>query len=405
MTSTGQRPAAAHAYVPSPPPPPAPPPRRRGGLALGAALLATALLAAGIVPRLARQRELREETRLITGVVPTVTVAEAHAGAASSELSLPGTIQGLHETALHARANGYVRRTLVDMGTRVRAGQPLAEVEMPELDQELSQGRAALAQVQATLGLARATLARWEELVREDAATKQELDEKRAAFDVARADADAARANVERLTALRRYGTVTAPFAGVVTARNVDVGSLVSAGAGAGARPLFTLAQADTVRILTSVPQSAAPAVRVGQAAEVTVQELGGEPFRGRVTRTAQALDPATRTLPVEIQVANRDGRLLPGMYAQVALTLTRAQPPLLVPANTLIIRADGPQVATVVDGRIRVARVRLGRDFGTEVEVLDGVAPHALLVVNPGDEVTDGAAVRVAPRSAASAN
>jgi len=368
---------------------------RRAVLAVGGALLLAALLAAGVLPRLARQRELREETRLVTGVVPTVTVAEAHEGDASRALSLPGTIQGLHETALHARADGYVRRTLVDMGTPVRAGQPLAEVEMPELDQELAEGRAALAQAQATLELARATLARWEELVREDAATKQELDEKRAAHDVARATADAARANVERLGTLRRYGTVVAPFAGVVTARNVDVGSLVSAGG--GARPLFTIAQADTVRILTSVPQSAAPAVRVGQAAEVAVQELGGEPFRGRVTRTAQALDPATRTLPVEIQVPNGDRRLLPGMYAQVSLALASDAPPLLVPANTLVIRADGPQVATVVDGRIRFAKVRLGRDFGTEVEVLDGVAAHTLLVVNPGDDVADGVAVRVA--------
>ncbi len=374
-------------------------PAGRGGrtVLVAAVIGAVALLAIGTVPRVLRHRAIVAEAGATTTAVPVVTVAEAHLGAARGELALPASVHGLHETGLYPRSNGYVRRWLADMGTQVRAGQTLAEIEMPELDQELTQARANLTQVEATLELARATLARWQDLVKEDAATRQELDEKQAGFAAAQASANAARANVQRLTALRRFGAVEAPFAGVITARNVDVGALVSAG-GAGGRPLFTLAQVDTVRVLTSVPQSAAPAVRVGQTADVTVQELGSAAFRGRVTRTAQALDPATRTLLTEIEVENRDRRLMPGMFAQAKLVLDRATPPLLVPANTLMVRGDGTQVAEVTNGRVRLVKVTLGRDYGTEVEVTNGLTPGATLVVNPGDEVTEGAVVRVAP-------
>jgi membrane fusion protein, multidrug efflux system len=377
----------------------APAPRRgRGGRTalVAAALVALALLAVGTVPRVLRHRAIVAEAGAATTAVPVVTVAEARLGAATGVLALPATVQGLHETGVYPRSNGYVRRWLADMGAQVRAGQTLAEIETPELDQELAQSRATLAQVEATRELARATLARWQDLVKEDAATRQELDEKQAAFNAAQASANASRANVERLTALRRFASVTAPFSGVITARNVDMGALVSAGG--GGRPLFTIAQVDTVRVLTSVPQSAAPAVRVGQVADVTVQELGSAAFRGRVTRTAQALDPATRTLLTEIQVANPGRRLLPGMFAQATLTLDRETPPLLVPANTLMMRADGPQVAVVTGGRVRLTHVTLGRDYGTAVEVTSGLAPGATLVVNPGDEVSDGAVVRAAP-------
>jgi RND family efflux transporter MFP subunit len=290
------------------------------------------------------------------------------------------------------------------MGTVVRAGQVLAEIETPELDQELLQARASLAQTQATLGLARATVERLRDLVAEGAITRQDFDERQAAFEVAQAGAAASRANVQRLEALKRFGQVTAPFAGVITSRGVDLGALVSPGTASGARPLFTLAQVDTVRVLTSVPQSAAASVRVGQAAAVAVQELGGEAFRGRVARTAQAIDPGTRTLPVAIHVPNADRRLLPGMFASATLTTAHASPPLLVPANTLIMGAEGPRVAVVRDGRVRIAKVALGRDFGTEVEVVRGVEPGAALVVNPDDAVTEGATVRAvpAPRAAA---
>jgi RND family efflux transporter MFP subunit len=312
-------------------------------------------------------------------------------------------VAGLHETGLFARSSGYVRRLHADMGTAVRAGQVLAEIEAPELDQELLQARASLAQAQATLGLARATVDRLRDLVREGAITRQDFDERQAAFEVAQAGAAASRANVQRLEAIQRFGRVTAPFAGVITARGVDLGALVSPGTAPGARPMFSLAQVDTVRVLTSVPQSAAAGVRAGQAAEVTVQELGGETFRGRVARTAQSLDPGTRTLLVAIQVPNPERRLLPGMFASATLSGDGAAPALLVPANTLITGAEGPRVAVVRGGRVRLAKVTLGRDFGTEVEVVRGVAAGDALVVNPDDAVTEGAAVRAvrAPRAA----
>jgi RND family efflux transporter MFP subunit len=375
--------------------------RGRGRLiAVGAGVVALALLALGTVPRVLRHRALVAEAGAATATLPMVTVAEARRGDVNGQLAMSASVAGLHETGLYARSNGYVRRLLVDMGTPVRAGQLLAEIETPELDQELSQARANLAQTQATLGLTRATVERLRDLVTEGAITRQDFDERQAAFEVAQANAAAARANVERLSALKRFGQVVAPFAGVVTGRNVDMGALVAAGggaSGAGTRPLFTLAQVDTVRVMASVPQSVAASVRVGQAAGVVVQELGGEPIRGRVTRTAQALDPATRTLLVEVQAPNPDRRLMPGMYARVTLTTDGMAAPLLVPANTLIMGALGPQAALVRDGRVHLTKLVLGRDYGTEVEVLDGLEPGAVLVVNPSDEVVEGASVRTA--------
>lgn len=364
-------------------------------LALGLLVAAAVLLVTGILPRLERKR-LLQAAASEGAAPPRVTVAKPHLGDASNALTLPGTLYGLHEAGLYARANGYVKRVLVDMGSRVRAGDTLAVVETPEIDQELRQARATLAQVQASGQLARITLDRWTGLVGQKVATQQELDEKQAAYNVSLAGADAARANVERLTALTRFGSVVAPFSGVVTARNVDMGALVAPGTGSNTRPLFTLADVDRMRVMTSVPQSAAASVRDGQEADIVVQELGNAAFKGRVTRTSRSLDLTTRTLLTEIQLENRDGRLLPGMFAQVKLSLPRAGRTLLIPANTIMMRADGPKVAVVREGRIHLVQLTLGRDFGSELEVLDGLTIDDLLVVNPSDDVTEGAAVRV---------
>lgn len=370
----------------------------RGRIWIGAAVGAVLalLLALGTLPRLARQRELRAELASASDAVPVVSVSAAHYGPATSDLAIPASIQGLHEAALYARSSGYVKRWLVDMGGRVQAGQLLAEIETPELDQELGQAKANLSQVQATLELTRATLRRWQELVKEDAATKQELDEKQAAFNAAEANAQAARANVERLTALKSFGRVVAPFTGVVTARNVDVGSLVSPTAGAGTKPLFTISEDDTVRLMIPVPQSFAAHVRIGQPVRVEVQDLSHGTFDGHVARTAQAIDPSTRTLLTEVRLANPGRALLPGMYAQVHFVGASNERLLLVPANTLQIRSSGAIVAVVKSGRVHLQPVTLGRDFGTEVEVKSGVVEGDQLVVNAGDEIVDGATVRV---------
>ncbi len=371
---------------------------RRGGMAmiLGVVLLIAMLLAAGILPRLSRAKQLAAATQT-SAAQPIVTVARARLGDSTQSLTVPGTMYGLHETALYARTSGYVKRWLVDMGSRVKAGQAMAEIETPELDQELAQSKSTLAQVQATAELTRTTLDRWRRLAQQDVATRQELDEKQGAYDAARASASAAASNVERLTALKHFGGILAPFAGVVTARNVDVGALVAPGGNATVRPLFTLAQTDSLRVIANVPQNAAPSVRVGQVAEIIVQELGAGAFTGRVTRTSNALDPATRTLLTEIQLANNTGKLLPGMYAQVKLVLQRTTRPMLIPANTLMLRAEGPQLAIVVDGRVHIVRITLGRDYGTEVEVASGLPGDAVLIVNPADDITEGTAVTIA--------
>jgi RND family efflux transporter MFP subunit len=283
------------------------------------------------------------------------------------------------------------------MGSQVRAGDTLAVVEMPELEQELNQARATLQQTLATGELSRSTFERWTSIAKEGASTKQEFDEKQAAYNASLASAANARANVERLTELKRFGNLVAPFSGVVTARNIDVGALVSPTTGTGARPLFALAQVDTLRVVTSVPQNAAPSVKVGQMAEIYVQELGNQAFHGRVTRTAEALDLATRTLLTEIEVDNRAGRLMPGMFGQVKLDLPRGKRSLLVPANTLMIRGTGAEVAVVRDGKIEITKVTLGRDYGSEVEIVRGLEAGQQLVVNPSDDIANGVSVRVA--------
>lgn len=359
------------------------------------------LLLSGILPRLTRQKRVEAEAGEVSAP-PMVTVAAVKLGDPTNVLTLPATLYGLHETGLYVRTNGYVKSIRVDMGSHVRVGETLAVVEMPELDQELNQARATLAQVVATGELTKSTLDRWKSMAAQGASTKQEFDEKQAAFNANQAGQASAKANVDRLTELKRFGNLVAPFGGVVTARNIDVGALVSPTTGTGARPLFSLVQVDTMRVVTSVPQNAAPNVKVGQTADIVVQELGGVAFKGVVTRTSQSLDLATRTLLTEIQVLNGDGRLLPGMFGQVKLELARGSRTLMVPANTLMIRATGAQVALVRDGKVIITKIIIGRDYGSEVEVIKGLAEGDQLVVNPGDNIVDGVMVRIAPPAAA---
>ena len=379
--------------------PPAAPPAGTGSgarIAIGVGGLALLLLALGGVPRVLRHRTLATEAAAAQNDAPRVSVATAHASGGTSDLVLPGTIQGARETAIYPRATGYIRRWRVDMGAHVRAGDVLAEVETPELDQELDQARAAQAQAESNLALAKTTLDRWTELVKEDAATRQEFDEKQAAYAASQANVRAARANTDRLSALKRFADIVAPFAGVVTARNVEVGMLVSAAPTQGSRPLYTLAQTDTMRMLVNVPQSSAAEVTVGTPVEIAAQELAGRTVKGTVARTAQAIDPASRTLLTEVRIPNAGHSLLPGMYAQAKLAVRRAVPSLLIPATTLVLSSDGPTVAVVQNGRVHMQRLTLGRDLGAEVEVTSGLAEGAQLIVNPSDEIVEGARVRV---------
>lgn len=356
------------------------------------------LLAIGIVPRIAQRRALAAEVHAASDTVASASVATA-SRATAGPIVLPGTLQPLHEAIVYARAAGYVRHWYTDIGTHVHTGQVLATIEAPEVDQEVQQARAQLRQANATLALARSDLDRWKALARDSAVSQQELDQKTAAFEASAATANAQRANVERLTSMQGYSRVAAPFAGVVTARNVDVGTLVSPGTGSGTsnggtggQGLFRISQTNTMRVYVNVPQSLAAAMQAGESAELTVPEVHGRSFTGRVARTADALDPATRTLLVEVDVPNTDHALLAGSFAQIRLATRGAVQPILVPANALLFNAGGTQVIVVDDqGVAHYHKVEVGRDYGTTVEILSGVPEGATVVLNPSDDVRDG--------------
>ena len=372
---------------------------RRTRVALSASAVTVAiLLAIGIIPRITQRRALAAEVSMTSDSLLPVTVARA-VRANSAPLVLPGTLQPLHEAVVYARAAGYVRRWYVDIGTRVTAGQLLATIEAPEVDQEVQQARAQLQQADASLALARTDLDRWKSLARDSAVSQQELDQKTAAYEAGAATVSAQRANVQRLASVQGYSRVIAPFSGVVTARNIDVGALVSpgtSGAGTGGAGLFRVSQADTMRVYVNVPQSLAPSVHVGQRADVSLAEQRDRTFVGRVVRTADALDPATRTLLVEVDVSNSDGSLMAGSFVQVSLATTGMVAPIVVPANALLVNASGTQVI-VIDGHnaAHYHKVVVGRDYGATVEILSGIEDGAIVALNPSDDIRDGHVVR----------
>jgi RND family efflux transporter MFP subunit len=325
-----------------------------------------------------------------------VRVATPNTGGAALKLQLPGTLQGFVQAPIAARASGYLKRWHKDIGSRVKQGELLAEIETPEIDQQLSQAMAARQQAASSLDLARSTLERWESLRRKDVVSQQEVDERRSAEAQARANLAAADANVERLKQLEGFKRVLAPFAGVITKRNVDVGDLIDAGGGAG-RALFVLAQTDPLRVYVNVPQSYAQLVKPGQHVVVTQTELRGSGFKGEIVRTSASIDATSRTMQVEIALPNKDGVLLPGAFVQVALELLPSGV-MTIPTNALMIRAEGTRVAAVgADGRVQLRAVRVGRNYGESIEILDGVAAGERLVLNPPDSLNEGDEVSVA--------
>ena len=362
-------------------------------------LVMLVLLAAGagrtILSRISNANALEAGTAERAKVY--VKTALPKSDAAGQTVSLPGTLQGYVQSPIAARASGYLKRWTHDIGSRVAKGALLAEIEAPEIDQQLSQAIAAREQTASSLGLAKSTRERWEALKKRDAVSQQELDEKRSGEVQATANLAAADANVERLRQLEGFKRVVAPFAGVITRRNVDVGDLIEAGGGAG-RVLFTLTQTDPLRVYIYVPQAYSQLVKPGQEVSITQAELRGRVFRGTVARTAGSIDAATRTMQVEIQLPNRDGLLLPGAYVQAALPLA-ASKALVIPANTLMIRGAGTLVAVVgADGRIKLKPIKVGRNYGQTVEVIDGVSATDQLVLNPSDSLGEGDTVTVVP-------
>ena len=332
-----------------------------------------------------------------------VRTAFPKTGGAGQTLALPGTLQGFVQSPISARASGYLKRWHKDIGSFVKKGDLLAEIDAPEIDQQLSQAVAARQQAAASLQLAASTMERWEALRKKDAVSQQELDERRSNAAQARANLAAAEANVERLRQLEGFKRVVAPFAGVITRRNVDTGDLIDAGGGAG-RTMFVLAQTDPLRVYVNVPQTYAQRVKTGQEVNVTQSELLGRTFKGQVARTSGAIDTATRTMQIEVTLPNREGLLMPGAYVQVSLPLqvTKA---LTIPTNALMIRGSGISVATVdAEKRIVLKPIKIGRNYGESVEVLEGVTPQDELVLNPSDSLAQGDQVAVAPPAPAPA-
>jgi RND family efflux transporter MFP subunit len=321
---------------------------------------------------------------------PAVNVILAQRASMPSDLVLPATLQPFQDSPIYARTTGYLARFLVDIGDTVKAGQTLAIIDAPELDRQLAQAQAALAQSRANAALAKATAARWAALARENAVSKQEGDEKAAAAEATAANVQAAEAEVARLSQLKSFETVTAPFDGVIASRGADVGTLITTDA---SRPqLFRLTQQRPLRVYVNVPQAYVRAVKPGVPADVLVTEFPNHAFNGQIVRASGALDAATRTLQTEVQLPNEDGQLLPGMFVQVRFHFTPTEPPLLIPSNAAIIRADGTLVASVdAQHAVHLQKIKLGRDFGTQIEVLSGLAAGAMIVANPSDALVEG--------------
>jgi multidrug efflux pump subunit AcrA (membrane-fusion protein) len=430
------------------------------------------LLAVGILPRIKRQKKIMSASQAIKDSVPTVDVITAEHAPATSELALPGNIEAIQTTPISARTNGYLCRWYADIGDRVKAGQLLAEIDTPEVDQQLQQTRANLAQAQANLGQAeanlrqaitnmqytRVTYERWRYLASQHVVSDQDRVQTWEAYNAAKATVDAMRANVNvakaaiaaneanvrELMALQGFKRIFAPFPGIITARNVEVGTLINAGSGStvsasigaasnagastnvststGAPPtgatipgrgaaqtspgissagggLFQIARIDTLRIYINVPQTFSSSIKSGRKVEINVREFPEENFTGKVARTTSALDPASRTLLVEVRTANPDDKLLPGMYATVKLSVDHAEPPIRIPATALVIRADGPQVVSVTeDQKAHFQQVVIGRDYGNELDISSGIEPGATLIVNVTDAIHDGASVCARP-------
>ena len=383
----------------------------------------------GYLPRQRREAVLAAESKETGRTLPLVNVSRVTRSEGNSLLVLPGNIQAVTEAPILARATGYIRKRYVDIGDRVKAGQVVAEVEAPELDQQILQANAAIDQAKSSVqqaeaaiqqgraneNLARLTAGRMANLLGRGVISKQDNDNAQAQYAAQQANVEAlvkaaaamrssvtaAEANLARLNQIKTYQTVRAPFDGVITLRNVDTGALVNE----GSTLLFRVAQSGTLRTYINLPQADAESVRVGQHAIISIAELPGRKFDGVVTRTSNSLDPATRTLLTEVQVINTDGALMPGMFAQVDLTVPRKFPPLLIPGDTLVVRSDGPQVAVVrPDATVHFTRIQLGRDYGDRLEVLSGLQEGQQLAVNPSDEVREGVKVNpvAAPEKAA---
>jgi multidrug efflux system membrane fusion protein len=380
-----------------------PAPAHRARFALLALLLLVIAGGFSVARRYSDRRVLARETEKLA--VPTVAVVQPAIEPASEELTLPAQLQAYVESSIYSRTNGYLLRWHRDIGSHVRKGELLAEIDTPEVDQELSQTRAARQQIEAQLQMAKISADRWANLRKTDSVSQQEADQQTSAYTQAQANLAASDANVRRLEQLESFKRIYAPFSGVVTRRNTDVGALIAAGSAGQGKELFVVAQVDPLRVFVSVPQTNAPYIHKGMVANIELREYPGQKFSGKVVRTADVIDPATRTLLTEIDVPNPNGRLMPGSFAQVRFKVAVQTTRISIPVNTILFRPEGPRVAVVgADQRVHLRAIVIGRDFGLKIEVLEGVGPEDRLVANPADSLEDGQQVNVSTgRGAAS--
>jgi RND family efflux transporter MFP subunit len=393
-----------HAPAEITPPPKLPPATPHKALLLIGAIVLV-LVIAGVISMLMRVHDshvLADTTQ--QNAVPTVTVVHPIAEKPDEELVLPGTLQAYVESPIYARTNGYLVRWYKDIGSKVTQGELLADIDTPEVDQELLQARAARQQVVAAMDLAKINADRYQSLRKTDSVSQQEADTQSSGYEQAMANLAAADANVKRLQDLEGFKHVYAPFTGVLTRRTVDPGTLINAGnsgtsGSTGHQELFDIARTDPLRVYVSVPQAYAPAIKVGMRAVVTLQEFPGQKFTGTVVRTADAIDIITRTLLTEVDVPNKDGKLLPGSFGEVHFTPHINAQKVTVPVNAMLFRTEGAQVAVVgSDGKVQLRHISIGRDYGTTLEIVGGVDVNDRIIVNPSDSIEDGQQVNVAP-------
>jgi RND family efflux transporter MFP subunit len=383
-------------------------PRRSGRLgpvalvALGALAGALGLgIYSGIGARSAADVTLKRATE--EAAVAVVNVVSPTPGAPTQEILLPGTTQAFTDAPIYARTSGYLKRWYFDIGAHVKQGQLLAEIDTPEVDQQLHQARADLETAQANMRQAQITADRWRALLETDSVSKQETDQAVSTLAATKATVDSNAANVRRLEELQGFEKIYAPFDGVITARNTDIGFLIDAGANPQVRELFHMAALHRLRVFVAIPEIYSRAARTGGSATLTLDEFPGRLFHGTIVRNANAIDLASRTLLVEVDVDNPSGELLPGAYVFVHFKLDKQVPSVVVPANTLLFRAQGLQVAVVREGQAQLVPVTIGRDYGTTVEIMTGIQPGDQIIVAPSDSLTSGTRVRIARPSTGS--
>jgi RND family efflux transporter MFP subunit len=369
---------------------------RGSWIVIVALLVVAGVVIAGVLPRMRARAALRTTTDQLA--VPTVILAQPKQGSPTTEIVLPGNIEAFSDSPIYSRTDGYLKKWYVDIGGRVKKGDLLADIETPEVDQQLDQAQADLKTAQANFDLSKITADRYQDLLKSDSVSKQDVDNALGDFRAKTAMVASAQSNVNRLEQLQSFEKIYAPFDGVITARNTDVGHLINSGASAPGNELFHIAAVNTLRVYINVPQAYSTAAKPGLPATLELQEYPGKTFKGTLVRTSDSIDPASRTLLTEVDVDNPTGELLPGAFAEVHMKVPSGPPSVIIPVTALIFRSAGLEVAVVNDGQhVELRHLTLGRDYGSEVEVVSGLTPQDQVIINPPDSLVAQEVVRPA--------